>query len=143
MDIPTGLCIVSLDLLDTINTFDVIQDVTMPSDHAAISLNMNLKRTHVITESLLKSAQSLLNIIDEQKKATNMAINSLPMFKINSKELGKNASTMSVPVPPQYLDDFQLFCDQFYSSLYELSSRSLLKSTKAPLMYPLIVGPGY
>ena len=120
-------CIVSRDILHDINSFEVIQDLKLPSDHAIISLDMNIDQRYVIMKELKQSIHSLVDFPDV-RNTKSIGKKPIPMLSINSLEFRNNAPTMHVPVTPSNVVNFQSFCDQIYTALYELSSKSLIQS---------------
>ena len=123
-------CIVSQERLDAIQRFDVIQDLTLPSDHAIISVGMSINQSYVIKKDLRQSVQSLMDYT-ETRNTTNIVKKVIPIDRIDIQELRKNASNISVPESPLNLYEFYTYCNKIYSALYELSSRSLARNTKA------------
>ena len=81
------ICIVSVGLLDEINTFDVIQDPNLPSDHAAITLNIRVSPTYITKRELQQSAQSLV-AYNEARNTKSLGQKPISMIKIEVYLLG-------------------------------------------------------
>ena len=71
-------CIVSQELLDAIQKFDVIQDLTLPSAHAIISVGMSINQSYGTKKALRQSVQSLMDYT-ETRNTTNIVKKSIPI----------------------------------------------------------------
>ena len=123
------LCIISKSIINQVTSFDVNQDLLLPSDHAPIILGVDVNYIGSSYESLLKSSKSL---IEPGTGKTNNAKRrkAIHIGNINIEELSKRACEHPPPTPPTSLVDFQDYCDRVYSDLYELSFASINKEEK-------------
>ena len=78
------ICIVSKGLIDNVSSLDVNQDLSLPSDHAILLIQMHFDKPKVSNEVLLKNSISLINYDHNQNISKYKPVNHIPIMKMNT-----------------------------------------------------------
>ena len=126
------VCLISTDLIDEVVALEINQDVTLPSDHAIVTLKMCFRPRLLPIEAVLKRSKLLTESIEEKDESTVKGRRPIPLRRIDTVAFLTRAVMEYPPQPPDILDseNFEVYCEGMYKALYDISTTSISKEEK-------------
>ena len=123
-------CLVTSRLIDYVRNFEVVKTVNFPSDHAPISISLDVPGTHL--DSILDRAEMLADhaVLHGSAARTCLTKNSIKYSRIDKEKFVDNLSILCVPA---LSDDVDIVASRISDSLYTCaeSSKVIVSPTEA------------
>jgi hypothetical protein len=122
-----ALC--SKSILPYIKRFSIIKDTTLPTDHAALSVNLSVCKPDV-TNLWQRAKQLGLTKFDMEIPPKSLVCRSVPIFQIDNTRFCENLVDANTLL--NYNEDVNSFCDNITKALYESVELAQVKNTEEP-----------